>query len=548
MEGRRPRLPIFPYITRNERSHGRAGAREILNRNRPQADGDEDLRGWEWRHLWLQCQGTPHRQLFAGEKRISFLSVSYDGKLTAVTSYGNVWLLDTETGREIASWGGAHALFSPATPWLVYWSQGVDPQDGEMGARQDGFRLWNVVTKTVERFLPVNGSFLRGVAFSGDGSVFAVATTPYNEGDKRRWLFWDIPSGERLKSIPADSIGPGSSYPFDLSQDGRLAAHGVLTDDLGIIRVVDVQSEKERWKAEPHRLGEWVERLKFSPDGSLLAVAIGTNTKEVQLWDVRSGTQIADLEGHTEYVKDLLFTPDGKRLISASADQSIRIWDVSDPDNIPSSSTVLRGHTDEVARLAWHPNGTTLLSGGNDGQVLAWDMNNESASRAHVSSTDASIVGWPLKANHPSETTFLPEEWGTGRIRIKAVSPNGAFVAASGYSLGHEAIGQNQIDVWQVSTQSRLGIFGRFLKACHAVTFSPDSRRLAGGGGGSESVKIWDLESRQELLTLETDHGPFNAIQFSDDGTKLGARSERGIYHVWRAPSWEEIERIEAGH
>ena len=68
-----------------------------------------------------------------------------------------------------------------------------------------------------------------------------------------------------------------------------------------------------------------------------------------------------------------------------------------------------------------------------------------------------------------------------------------------------------------------------------------------GGGGGSESIKIWDLESRQELLTLETDHGPFNGIQFSDDGTKLGARSERGIYHVWRAPSWDEIERIEAG-
>lgn len=352
-------------VLQRELNRGNLGrAREILDRNRPQADGDEDLRGWEWRHLWLQCQGTPHRQLFAGEKPIGGLSVSYDGKLTVVKSGGNVDILDTETGREIASWEGAHALFSPASPWLVYWSHGNNPQDGKLGAGQEGFRLWNGDTQTVERFMPVNGDFYRGEAFSGDGSVLAVATTDYNMLEEKRILLWDIPSGERLKAIPADYVGPGSSYPFDLSQDGQLAAHGILSGDSGFIRIVDVKTEKEQWKAEPHRIGEWVERLKFSPDGSLLAVAIGTSTKEVQLWDVGPGVLLGKLEGHTEYVKDLLFTPDGKRLISASADQSIRIWDLTDPDNLPSTSTVLRGHTDEVTRLAWHPDGKTLLSGG----------------------------------------------------------------------------------------------------------------------------------------------------------------------------------------
>ncbi|MEZ5327954.1 MAG: protein kinase [Verrucomicrobiales bacterium] len=548
-EARRIAYASDMNVLQRELNRGNLGrAREILDRNRPQADGDEDLRGWEWRHLWLQCQGTPHRQFFAGEKPIGGLSVSYDGKLTAVSSGGTVDILDTESGREIASWQGVHALFSPASPWLVYWSDGDNLQDGKLGAGQEGFRLWNVATKTVEHFLPVNGYFYKGVAFSGDGSVLAVATTDYNRGEEKRILLWEIPSGERLKAIPADYVGPGSSYSFDLSQDGQLAAHGVLSGDLGFIRIVDVKTEKEQWKAEPHRIGEWVERLKFSPDGSILAVAIGTSTKEVQLWDVRAGRLLGELKGHTEYVKDLLFTPDGKRLISASADQSIRIWDLTDPDNFPSTSTVLRGHTDEVTRLAWHPDGKTLLSGGGDGQVLAWSMNEESIKRAHVSSTDATIVGWPLQADHSTqEATFLPEAWGTARVLTKAVSPNGTFVAASGYRLDLEGIGQNEIDVWHVGTESRVDVFGRFLKACHAVTFTPDSRRLIGGGGGSESVKIWDLESRQEILTLETDHGPFSKLQFSADGTELAARSERGIYHVWRAPSWEEIERVEAG-
>ena len=67
--------------------------------------------------------------------------------------------------------------------------------------------------------------------------------------------------------------------------------------------------------------------IAFSPDGKRLASASGDQT--VKVWDAMSGQEMVTLKGHTQTVNSVAFSPDGKRLASASYDQTVKVWDVT---------------------------------------------------------------------------------------------------------------------------------------------------------------------------------------------------------------------------
>jgi len=94
----------------------------------------------------------------------------------------------------------------------------------------------------------------------------------------------------------------------------------------------------------------------------------------------------------------------------------------------------------------------------------------------------------------------------------------------------------------------RLAAFRGHVQGAHGVVFSPDGRRLATGGGVSrEAVKLWDLSTQtpRELMTLSGQGSVFLFVAFCPDGRWLAARSMEGKLHLWRAPSWAEIEAAE---
>ena len=80
----------------------------------------------------------------------------------------------------------------------------------------------------------------------------------------------------------------------------------------------------------------------------------------------------------------------------------------------------------------------------------------------------------------------------------------------------------------------------------HSVAFSPDGRRLATGGSSRDSVKLWDLATYRELVTLSAQGNLFWFASFSPDGNWIAAGSYfEGQLNLWRAPSWEEIAAAE---
>ena len=85
----------------------------------------------------------------------------------------------------------------------------------------------------------------------------------------------------------------------------------------------------------------------------------GSWDQTIKLWDVTTRERIATLEGHTDGVAAVSFSPDGTLLASGSWDQTIKLWDVTTRERIAT----LEGHRSEVAAVSFSPDGTLLASG-----------------------------------------------------------------------------------------------------------------------------------------------------------------------------------------
>jgi WD40 repeat protein len=125
----------------------------------------------------------------------------------------------------------------------------------------------------------------------------------------------------------------------------------------------------------------WVQSVSFSPDGA--RIVSGSGDKTVRVWDVSSdkagfvsGQCVLTLEGHTESV--LSVSCHGARIVSGSYDHTVRVWDVSsDKAGFVSGQCVLgplEGHTSSVWSVSFSPDGARIVSGSDDRTVRVWDV------------------------------------------------------------------------------------------------------------------------------------------------------------------------------
>ncbi|MCC5613803.1 hypothetical protein LC605_01645 [Nostoc sp. CHAB 5836] len=123
---------------------------------------------------------------------------------------------------------------------------------------------------------------------------------------------------------------------------------------------------RERNRLEGH--SEIVYSVSFSPDGKTLASGSADNT--IKLWNLETGKEIRTLKGHSEYVYSVSFSPDGKTLASGSADNTIKLWNLETDKEIRT----LNGHSNSVNSVSFSPDGKTLASGSEDNTIKLWNL------------------------------------------------------------------------------------------------------------------------------------------------------------------------------
>ena len=128
---------------------------------------------------------------------------------------------------------------------------------------------------------------------------------------------FDLNDGQALWEIDCPTEGGA------ISPDGSLLAFRVEEE----ILLVAIGEKTLLWSKRMEGHTDWVESVSFSPDGKF--IASGSWDGMVCLWDVSSGKEIRRMEGHTGWVESVSFSPDGKFIASGSSDGMVRLWDVS---------------------------------------------------------------------------------------------------------------------------------------------------------------------------------------------------------------------------
>src|SRR5207247_1162739 len=189
------------------------------------------------------------------------------------------------------------------------------------------------------------------------------------------------PNAQAAASRVELRIQQGHSRGVDsvaLSPDGRSVLTG--SDD-DTARLWDMATGREIRRFEGH--SGLVYSVAFSPDGR--SVLTGSEDKTARLWDVpaesiwhssaaqlhvATGREIRRFEGHSEQVRSVAFSPDGRAVLTGSRDQTARISEVTTGGGIGR----FEGHSGHVSSVAFSPGGRSVLTGSRDGKARLWDM------------------------------------------------------------------------------------------------------------------------------------------------------------------------------
>lgn len=465
---------------------------------------------------------------------VTALSYSQDGALLAVASGRRIhlWKTPTRTRLRILDASEISAVGlnhrDTAVADVVF-----SPRDEDLLAAAVADRVfhWNVQSGEPQVLVANEQALITRLAFTPDGERLVF-------GDKKgRVAVWSLDEPEELDA----ASGYGNVMAVAATQQNYTVARAG-----GEVAIYNPNDLKDvlRLNVPTAHTG----RLVYSPDGRTLVTC--SHDAYLTYWNSATNEPMVSVPAHGAPISSAVYSPRGDVLATTGLDGAVKLWYADSK----LEKVTLAGHASGISSLAFTPDGATLASGGADGDVILWPTAGAGAADLLVHgdivtgtalSPDRTLlasVGLPysLKLWDMASGSMVHEstDGELGRFWDVAFHPNGdslAVATENGVILWDVATWRPQPTQWANNEPSE----------AQCVRFSSDGRFLAASKWSGREVDVWDVALRQRIAGLPSYPAWFGGLAFSPDGRLLAFPHDENQVALWDAVDREIVGTLE---
>lgn len=436
--------------------------------------------------VWNAASGRRVLDIKGHETQVNCASYSPDGKYIATASEDNtakVW--NAATGKLVADLRGHinyvyQATFSPDGKYIL-----------TCASRSSLARVWNALTgKVVVTLNHANSrgpSYqLYGAAFSPDGKYIVTAS---EEGTAK---VWNTVSGKLLITLGDQTSKNWHAEFSPACPDDPSGGRFIVTMGSTTAKLWNSKNGKLIMQFSGHS-GE-IASVVFSPNGKLLLTASHDST--ARIWNTITGKLLLQLSGHTNTVNSAVFSHDGKYIVTASNDHTAKVWDTDSGKLLKD----LKGHLGEVITASFSNDGKFILTASNDGTARVWNA----------------VNGLLLSTM----------EGHTREVKTVSFSPDGKYMVT--------ATDEGKAKLWNALTGQIITTLQGHTSEITQVQFSPDGKTFVTSSYDS-TARVWNTADGKLVTILHEDSCDIRAASFSPDGKYIISSLSETTAAIWDA-------------
>jgi WD40 repeat protein len=279
-----------------------------------------------------------------------------------------------------------------------------------------------------------------------------------------------------------------------------------------------------------------VRSAAYSPDGTRIVTASDDQT--ARIWNATTGLELTVLVGTGAGMQSAAFSPDGTRVVTAMADGTAAIWDAESGKILGK----LVGHGAAVNWAAFSPDGTRIVTASDDHTGRIWNattFQQQAVLNGHTGAVQTALFspdGTRIVTASVDQTARVWDVIGGVKkltlvghsepVRSAAFSPDGRRIVTASQD--------KTVRIWDASNGTLLTLLNGHLGTVYSAAFSPDGAHVV-TASSDRTARIWDTATATQIMVLSGHLAEVLTASYSPDGTRIGTASQDGTARIWFA-------------